>query len=359
MRGAEEQPGSMFSYFSLEERVPQDHPLRAIRRITDRALERLSTQFDTLYVKFGRPSIPPEKLLRALLLQALYTIRSERQLIEQIEYNLLFRWFVGLGMDDAVWAPTTFTKNRDRLLDGDIAAAFFDAVLLHADTERLLSDEHFTVDGTLLEAWASQKSFRPRDQDRPAGGGGNPTVDSHGQRRCNATHQSTTDPDARLYTKGRGREARLGYLGHVLMEHQSGLIVKTRVTPADGHGECDAAIVMAADVPGQHRITVAADKGYDTRDFVACLRGMHVTPHIAQHTTGRRSAIDARTTRHPGYAISQQKRKLVEQGFGWIKTIGGLRKLRHRGGPLVEWIFTFTAAAYNIVRLRRLLDAPA
>jgi transposase len=359
MRGADEQPGSMFSYVSLEERVPQDHPLRAIRQITDRALDRLSIQFDTLYVKFGRPSIPPEKLLRALLLQALYTIRSERQLIEQIEYNLLFRWFVGLGMDDAVWAPTTFTKNRDRLLDGDIAAAFFDAVLLHADTERLLSDEHFTVDGTLLEAWASQKSFRPRDQDRPAGGGGNPTVDFHGQRRRNATHQSTTDPDARLYKKAHGREARLGYLGHVLMEHRSGLIVKTRVTPADGHGERDAAIVMAAGVPGQHRITVAADKAYDTRDFVTCLRGLHITPHIAQHTTGRRSAIDARTTRHPGYAISQQKRKLVEQGFGWMKTIGGLRKLRHRGGPLVEWVFTFTAAAYNIVRLRRLLQATA
>jgi transposase len=359
MRGADEQPGSMFSYVSLEERVPPDHPLRAIRRITDRALERLSTQFDTLYVKFGRPSIPPEKLLRALLLQALYTIRSERQLIEQIEYNLLFRWFVGLGMDDAVWAPTTFTKNRDRLLDGDIAAAFFDAVLLHADTERLLSDEHFTVDGTLLEAWASQKSFRPRDQDPPADSGGNPTVNFHGQRRTNATHQSTTDPDARLYKKARGREARLGYLGHILMEHRSGLIVKTMVTPADGHGERDAAVVMVERVPGRHRITVAADKGYDTRDLVAGLRAMHVTPHVAQHTTGRRSAIDARTTRHAGYTISQQKRKRVEQGFGWMKTIGGLRKLRHRGGLLVGWIFTFTAAAYNIVRLRRLLEAPA
>src|SRR5215510_15075974 len=244
MRGADEQPGSMFSYVSLEERVPQDHPLRAIRRITDRALERLSPQFGTLYVKFGRPSIPPERLLRALLLQALYTIRSERQLMEQIDYNLLFRWFVGLGMDDAVWAPTTFTKNRDRLLDGDIAAVFFDAVLLHAETARLLSDEHFTVDGTLLEAWASQKSFRPRDQDPPASGGGNASGDFHGQRRTNATHASTTDPDARLYKKARGREARLGYLGHVLMEHRSGLIVDARVTPADGYGERDAALLM-------------------------------------------------------------------------------------------------------------------
>jgi transposase len=359
MRGADEQPGSMFSYVSLEERVPQDHPLRAVRRITDRALDRLSPKFDMLYVKFGRPSIPPEKLLRALLLQALYTIRSERQLIEQIDYNLLFRWFVGLGMDDEVWAPTTFTKNRDRLLDGEIASAFFDAILIHADTERLLSDEHFTVDGTLLEAWASQKSFRPRDQDPPNDGGGNPTVNFHGQRRTNATHQSITDPDARLYKKARGREARLGYLGHVLMEHRSGLIVKTMVTPADGYGERDAAVIMVEDVPGRHRITVAADKGYDTRDFVAGLRAMHVTPHVAQHTTGRRSAIDSRTTRHAGYTISQRKRKLVEQGFGWMKTIGGLRKLRHRGGRLVGWMFTFTAAAYNIVRMRRLLPVAA
>jgi transposase len=355
MRGADEQPGSMFSYVSLDERVPQDHPLRAIRRITDRALERLSPRFGTLYVNFGRPSIPPERLLRALLLQALYTIRSERQLMEQLDYNLLFRWFVGLGIDDAVWAPTTFTKNRDRLLTGDIAAAFFDAVLIHADTARLLSDEHFSVDGTLLEAWASHKSFRPRDEEPPTGGGGNPTVNFHGQRRRNDTHRSTTDPDARLYRKGAGREARLGYLGHVLMEHRSGLIVRTHVTPADGYGERDAALVMVQQVPGRQRITVAADKGYDTRALVAEFRAMHATPHIAQHTTKRRSAIDARTTRHAGYVISQQKRKLVEQGFGWMKTVGGLRKLRHRGGPLVDWIFTFTAAAYNIVRMRRLL----
>jgi transposase len=359
MRGADEQPGSMFSYVSLEERVPPDHPLRAIRRITDSALERLSPRFGTLYINFGRPSIPPEKLLRALLLQALYTIRSERQLMEQLDYNLLFRWFVGLGMDDPVWVPTTFTKNRDRLLEGDIASAFFAAVLIHADSERLLSDEHFTVDGTLLKAWASQKSFRARDEDPPAGSGGNPTVNFHGQRRSNATHQSTTDPDARLYKKAGGREAHLGYLGHVLMEHRSGLIMQTRVTPADGYGERDAALVMIEGVPGRQRITVAADKGYDTRDFVAGLRAMQATPHLAQHTTGRRSAIDARTTRHPGYAISQQKRKLVEQGFGWMKTIGGLQQLRHRGGPLVSWIFTFTAAAYNIVRLRRLLAATA
>jgi transposase len=360
MRGADKQPGSMFSYVSLEERVPQDHPLRAIRRITDRALERLSPRFGTLYVNFGRPSIPPEQLLRALLLQALYTIRSERQLMEQIDYNLLFRWFVGLGMDDAVWAPTTFTKNRDRLLDGDIAAAFFDVVLIHADTERLLSDEHFTVDGTLLEAWASQKSFRSRDQDPPADGGGNPTVNFHGQRRTNATHQSTTDPDARLYKKAVGREARLGYLGHVLMEHRSGLVVNAIVTPADGYGERDAALMMVAAVPGRHRITVAGDKAFDTRAEVAALRRMGATPHLAPNAERPGgSAIDGRTTRHRGYALSQRKRKLVEQAFGWMKTVGGLRKLRHRGGQLVTWIFTFTAAAYNIVRMRRLLEATA
>jgi transposase len=361
MRGADEQSGAMFSYVSLEARVPPDHPLRAIRRITDRALARLSPKFGTLYIHFGRPSVPPEQLLRALLLQALYTLRSERQLMEQLDYNLLFRWFVGLGMDDAVWSPTTFTKNRDRLLQGDIAAAFFEAVVQHAHTERLLSDDHFTVDGTLLEAWASQKSFRSRDEDPPPEGGGNPTGNFHGQRRSNATHQSTTDPDARLYKKARGREARLGYLGHVLMEHRSGLIVDATVTPADGHGERDAAVVMIEGIPGQHRITVAADKAYDTRDFVANLRDLQVTPHVAQYTVAaqRGSAIDARTTRHPGYAISQQKRKRVEQGFGWMKTVGGLRKLRHRGGPLVTWIFTFTAAAYNIVRMRRLLAVAA
>jgi transposase len=362
MRGADEQPGAMFSYVSLEARVPPDHPLRAIRQITDRALARLSPQFGRLYIHFGRPSVPPEQLLRALLLQALYTIRSERQLMEQLDYNLLFRWFVGLGMDDRVWSPTTFSKNRERLLQGDIAQAFFEAVRLHADTARLLSDEHFTVDGTLLEAWASHKSFRPKDEEPPApGAGGNPSVDFRGQRRTNATHQSTTDPDARLYKKASGREAQLGYLGHVVIEHRSGLIVQATVTPADGHGEREAALTMVDRVPGRHRVTLAADKAYDTREFVADLRAMRVTPHVAQYapTPHRRSAIDARTTRHPGYAISQQKRKLVEQGFGWMKTVGGLRKLRHRGGPLVTWVFTFTAAAYNIVRLRRLLAVPA
>jgi transposase len=352
----------MFSYVTLEERVAADHPLRAVRRITDRALERLSPRFGTLYVNFGRPSIPPEQLLRALLLQALYTIRSERQLMEQLDYNLLFRWFVGLGMDDRVWSPTTFTKNRDRLLTGDIAQAFFEAVLLHAQTAQLLSDEHFSVDGTLLEAWASHKSFRPRDDERgPRGGGRNPSVDFHRERRTNETHQSTTDPDARLYRKGRQCEARLGYLAHALMEHRSGLLVDTFVTPATGRGENEAALVMAQRVPGTHRITLAGDKAFDTRATVDELRRMHVTPHVAQFptTVRRRSAIDGRTTRHPGYDTSQRKRKLIEQAFGWMKTIGNLRKLHHRGGRLVSWIVTFTAAAYNIVRLRRLLPATA
>jgi transposase len=334
--------------------------LRAIRTLVDDVPREMSAEFDGLYARVGRPSIPPERLLRAQLLQIFYSVRSERLLMEQLDYNLLFRWFVGLGMDDAVWSPTTFTKNRDRLLDGDIAAAFFEVVLIHADTERLLSDEHFTVDGTLLEAWASQKSFRPRDEDPPVDGGGNPTVNFHGERRRNATHQSSTDPDARLYKKAVGREARLGYLGHVLMEHRSGLVVNAMVTPADGFGERDAALVMVAAVPGRHRITVAGDKAFDTRAEVAALRHMGATPHLALNAERPGgSALDRRTTRHPGYAISQRKRKLVEQAFGWMKTVGGLRKLRHRGGRLVTWIFTFTAAAYNIVRMRRLLEATA
>ncbi|MEO5896819.1 MAG: IS5 family transposase [Vicinamibacterales bacterium] len=360
MRGSDDQTGAMFSYISPEARVPADHPLRAVRRMTDRALARISPRLDAVYIKFGRPSVAPEKLLRALLLQALYSIRSERQLMEQLDFNILFRWFVGLGLDDAVWSPTTFTKNRDRLLDGDIAAAFFDAVLLQAETAKLRSDEHFTVDGTLLEAWASHKSFQRKDAPPPPegpDGGSNPTIDFKGERRGNATHQSTTDPDARLYKKAQGREARLGYLGHVVMENRTGLIVDALVTPASGTAERDASLVMMSRRPGDHRITLGADKAYDTRDHVTELRHLGVTPHVAQYPSGlrRRSAIDERTTRHPGYAISQQKRKLVEQAFGWMNTVALLRKLRHRGGARVDWIFTFTAAAYNLVRMRPLI----
>jgi transposase len=360
MRGADERSDCLFSYVSPEQRVPADHPLRPIRQMTDAALDHLSARFATMYSELGRPSIPPEQLLRALLLQVLYSIRSERLLIEQLDYNLLFRWFIGLGMDEPIWDHSTFSKNRDRLLKGDVADAFFDAVLAEAQAQRLLSDEHFTVDGTLLEAWASHKSFRPKagDSSAPPDDPGNPTVNYRGERRTNATHQSTTDPDARLYKKGVGRPAQLAYLGHVLMENRSGLVVDTRVTAADGHGERQAALMMAADLPGA-RVTLGGDKGYDCRDFVDELRRMQVTPHVAQHTRNRRSAIDARTTRHAGYAISQRTRKRVEDIFGWLKTVGLLRKLRHRGGPKVGWIFRFTAAAYNLVRMRNLGAARA
>jgi transposase len=357
MRGADEQPGYLFSYVSAEARVPQDHALRPVRVIVDTALRRLSPRFDTLYIKFGRPSIAPEKLLRALLLQVLYTIRSERQLVEQLQYNLLFQWFVGLSLDDAIWDATTFTKNRDRLLTGEIAEAFFQEVLAQARAQGLLSAEHFTVDGTLVEAWASQKSFRPREDDEPRPpAGGNPDVNFRGTPRRNDTHQSTTDPDARLAKKGLGREARLSYAGHVLMENRHGFVVDTRLTPADGYGEIDAALLMLEALPARRGVTVAADKWFDAARFVSECRHMGITPHVAQKP---QSAIDRRTTRHPGYAVSQRRRKRVEEIFGWMKTTGLLRKLRHRGGPLVAWIFTFTAAAYNLVRLRTMLRTPA
>jgi transposase len=359
MRGDDPQNGAMFSYVMPEQRVPADHPLRPLRRLVDAALTRLSPRFGRMYSDIGRPSIAPEKLLRALLLQVLYSIRSERLLMEQLEYNLLFRWFVGLGMDDPVWNATTFTKNRDRLLDGDVAAAFFEEVKREAQALGLLSDEHFTVDGTMLEAWASHKSFRRTDATgEPPDDPGNPTVNFRRERRRNATHASTTDPDAKLYRKGAGRAATLGYLGHVVMENRSGLLVQTCVTPADGYAERIAALTMLAQIPGG-RVTLGADRGYDTQDFVAELRHMAITPHIAQHTVHRRSNIDRRTTRHPGYAVSQRKRKQVEQAFGWMKTVGLLRKLRHRGGHKVEWMFTFTAAVYNLVRVRNLIFAPA
>jgi transposase len=359
VRGDDQQTDHMFSYVSPEQRVPSDHPLRTVRVMVNAALVRLSPRFDQIYSAIGRPSIPPEKLLRALLVQVLYSVRSERLLMEQLEYNLLFRWFVGLSMDDPVWVPTVFTKNRDRLLAGDIAQAFFDDVLAQARGIGLLSDDHFTVDGTLLEAWASHKSFRPK-----AGGAGptdddpgNPTVDFRGEKRSNQTHQSTTDPDARLYRKGDGQPAKLAYLGHVLMENRHGLVVASTVTPADGYGERDAALTML-DGQSPGRITLGGDKAYDVVGFVSELRHLQVTPHVAQNVTERRtSAIDRRTTRHPGYDVSQRKRKLVEEIFGWMKTVGLLRKLRHRGGPRVGWTFTFTAAVYNLVRIRNLAAA--
>jgi transposase len=307
----------------------------------------------------GRPSIPPEKLLRALLLQVLYSTRSERLLMEQLDYNLLFRWFVGLNMDDAVWDPTVFTKNRERLLAGDIAEAFFARVLAQARQRGLLSDEHFTVDGTLIEAWASLKSFKRKDAPvEPPDDPGNPTVDFHGERRSNVTHVSTTDPDARLVRKAKGHEAKLAYQGHVLMDNRHGLAVEGCVTRASGYGERAAALEMLGHVATTHRVTVGADKGYDTRDFVEALRLVQVTPHVAQNTSNRSSAIDERTTRHAGYGVSQWKRKRVEEIFGWLKTVGLLRKTRHRGRRRVNWMFIFGLAVYNLVRLRTLAEAP-
>lgn len=355
MRGYDDQAAHLFSYVSPEQRVPADHPLRPIRQMTDRVLATLSRTFTTMYSDIGRPSIPPEKLLRALLLQVLYTIRSERLLMEQLEYNLLFRWFVGLNIDDPVWVPTVFTKNRDRLLAGNVAALFFQAVLDEATARDLISDEHFTVDGTLLEAWASLKSFKKVGEDAPPPDDpGNPTVNFHGESRSNTTHASTTDPDARLARKGPGKEAKLSYSGHVLMENRNGLAVDVALLPATGTAEREAAVEMIADRPDSGRITLGADKNYDTRACVEQLRALGVTPHVAQNDTNRRSAIDGRTIRHPGYAISQQKRKRIEEIFGWLKTVGGVRKLRHRGHARVEWVFTLAVAAYNLVRIRNL-----
>jgi transposase len=352
MRGDDEQSGHLFSYVSPEHRVPADHPLRAIRAMTDEALDRLSPRFARIYATTGRPSIPPEHLLRALLLQVLYSVRSERMLMEQLEYNLLFRWFVGLGMDDAVWVPTTFSKNRDRLLEGDVARAFFEDVVAQARGRQLLSDEHFTVDGTLLEAWAGQKSFTRKDQaSQPPEDPGNPTGNFHGERRSNQTHQSTTDPDSRLFKKAKGHEAKLAYLGEVLMDNRHGLVIDACVVPATGTGERDAAISLVADLPPR-RVTIGGDKGYDTHGFVEAMRCLKATPHVALKRKSR--TLDRRTTRHIGYAISQRARKRIEEVFGWMKTVGGLRKLRHRGGARVNWQFLFAAAAYNLVRMRTL-----
>lgn len=359
MRGADREQSSMFSYISAERRVPKDHPLRAMRAMTDAALSEVSPRFDAIYASDGRPSIPPEKLLRALLLQMLYTVRSERQLMEQLDYNLLFRWFVGLGIDDPVWDVTVFTKNRDRLLAGEIAKGFFTAVVGQARTQGLLSAEHFTVDGTLIEAWAGHKSFQRKDgkdsKTPPDDDPGNPSVDFHGERRRNDTHQSTTDPQALLARKGEGKEAKLSYAGHVLMENRQGLAVDGCVTQATGRAEPEAALSMVEEIPGWGRVTLGADKGYDRSQFVQELREHQVTPHLACKSN---SVIDARTTRHLGYAISQRKRKRIEEIFAWLKTVAGLRKTRHRGLARVGWMFSFALAAYNLVRMRNLLPAP-
>ena len=351
----------MYSYLSPEERVRKDHPLRAIRELTDEILKRMSPLFDAMYGDGGRPSIAPEKLLRAQLLQMLYSVRSERLLMEEIDYSILFRWFVGLNLDDAVWDATTFTKNRDRLLEAAVAKEFLAQVVERARGARLISDEHFTVDGTLLEAWASLKSFRPKDSKQdPPEDPGNPTVDFHGQTRCNETHESTTDGDAKLARKGAGKEAKLSYSGNLLIENRNGLIVNAELLEANGRAERDAALLMLEQLPGDQRLTVGGDKGFDTTEFVAECRHMNVTPHVAQNEKRPGgSAIDERTTRHGGYAISQKKRKRIEECFGWMKDIALLRKLKHRGLHKVGWIFSFAAAAYNLVRLRKLIPVAA
>jgi transposase len=357
MRGQDHQQSDIFSYLSPEQRVRRDHPLRAIRAMADLALKSMSERFDVMYSTTGRPSIPPEKLLRAQLIQMLYSVRSERLLMEEIDYSVLYRWFVGMNLDEAVWDVTVFTKNRDRLLDGDVAREFLCEVVKQAREKNLTSDEHFTVDGTLIEAWASLKSFQRKDQQNTTSDDpGNPTVDFHGEKRSNDTHESSTDPDARLARKGTGKEAKLSYNGNLMTENRNGLIVTTEVLEAHGTAERDAALLMLEQIPGGERVTVGGDKGYDTRDFVAECRNMNVTPHVAQNTKRKGgSAIDGRTTRHGGYDVSQKKRKRIEECFGWLKTIALMRKVRHRGLEKVGWVFTFAAAAYNLVRMKNLL----
>jgi transposase len=359
MRGSDKRSGELFSYIDLEKRVRPDHPLRVIRVLVNDALAGMERDFAALYSPIGRPSVPPEKLLRAMLLQAFYSIRSERQLMERLEYDLLFRWFVGIGVDDAAWDHSSFSTNRDRLLEGDIAAKFLAAVLTPPRVKKLLSSDHFSVDGTLIEAWASMKSFRPHDgsdEEPPADGGRNGEADFHGEKRSNQTHASTTDPDARLYRKGAGKEAKLCFIGHGLMENRSGLLVDACLGEAGGHAERVAALHMIEPYADRPRpITLGGDKGFDAADFVNELRSMNVTPHVAQNNNNRRSAIDRRTTRHPGYAVSQRIRKRIEEAFGWIKTVAGQEKTKFRGVDRVGWAFTFAAAAYNLVRLPKLL----
>jgi transposase len=365
MRGSDARSGSLFSYVDLEQRVPAKHPLRTIKAIVDDVLVSLDADFAKLYEGTGRQSIAPERLLRASLLQAFYSVRSERQLMDQIDYNLLFRWFVGLGIDDPVWDHSTFSKNRDRLLDADVAAKFLEASLRHPKIRRFLSDDHFSVDGTLVEAWASLKSFRAKDgRDEPPSPGRNGERDFHGEKRTNDTHESTTDPEAKLFRKGNGQAAKLCFMGHALMENSNGLVVQAHLTPASGTAEREAAIDMITrQSPGSKRVTLGADKGYDAASFVGTLRQMAVTPHIARNDaitkTGkrRRSAVDARTTRHEGYAVSQRVRKRVEEAFGWAKTVAGLAKTKLRGTKRVAHQFTLTMAAYNLIRMPRLLAA--
>src|ERR1700688_1729191 len=354
MGGDERIQDGMFSYVSLEQRVPADHPLRAVRKLTDAGLGTLSPEFDALYAVSGRPSIAPEYILRALLLQVFYSIRSEGLLVEQIDYNLLFRWFVGLGMDDAIWEHSVFSKNRDRLLTSAVSQRFFAEV--NRQAKKFMSDEHFTVDGTLIQAWASQKSFRPKDGGKDGFGDGDGT-DFHGQKRSNETHESTTDADARLYKKSYGKESKFSYLGHALVENRNGLIAAAMVTHADGFAERDAALLMLKQrqESRSRRITLGADKAYDAKDFVRTVRELNVTPHVTKNDKGRRSNLDRRTTRQPGYAISLSRRWLIEKGFAWLKQTGPLRQVKLRGLEKVDWLFVFSCAAHNLIRLPRLI----
>jgi transposase len=356
MRGSDERTGSLFSFVDLEERVPRRHPLRKIRQIVNDALAALDGEFSKLYSSDGRPSIAPEKLLRASLLQAFFSVRSERQLMEQLDYNLMFRWFVGLGIDDPVWDATVFTKNRDRLLDAEVAAKFMAAVLAHREVKPLLSSDHFSVDGTLVEAWASLKSFRAKDgSDAPPSPGRNGERDFHGEKRTNDTHASTTDPDAKLYRKSSNTAAKLSYIGHALAENRHGLIVEADATKATSRAEREAALAMIErhDPGSERRLTLGADKNYDTRGFVAECRRLCVTPHVAAKV--KHSAIDRRTMRHAAYATSQRKRKLIEEAFGWAKTIAGLAKVKVRGLARVRHCFTLAMTAYNLIRMPKLL----
>lgn len=362
MRGDLLDNEGMFSYLTPAQRVPKDHPLRPIRLLVDEVLIELSPVFQRIYARTGRPSIPPERIIRALVLMMLYSIRSERQLMEQINFNILFRWFVGLGLDDSVWDVTVFSKNRQRLLAGEIDVKFFEGILARAKEKGLLSEEHFTVDGTLIEAWASQKSFQKKDRPTPPPDDpGNPTVNFRGEERTNDTHESKTDPQARLWRKARGHEAKLCFMGHALMDNRNGLAVAGCASIATGRAEREFALQLIDTKarPGGRRITLGADKNYDTAEMVRLLREMNVTPHVAQNDTRRSSAIDGRTTRHAGYEVSQRERKRVEEIFGWLKTVGLLRKVKYRGLELVDWIFRFGLAAYNLVRIRNLTMAMA
>jgi transposase len=367
MRGRDDRSEGFFSYVRLEERVPADHPLRPIRALADEALAQLSGRFEALYSHTGRPSIPPEMLLRATLLQAFFSVRSERLLMEQIDYNLLFRWFVGLPMDAAVWHPTVFTHNRDRLLEAEVAHEFLAALLALPRVKRLLSDDHFSVDGTLIDAWASMKSFRPKDgSGEPPGPGRNGERDFKQEKRSNETHASTTDPDARLYRKGNGRESRLCFMGHVLMENRNGIAVDAMLTHATGTAEREAALAMLDRRRRRRpRVTLGADKAYDVEAFVEALRSRGVTPHIAVNGhvgklgKARKTAVDGRTTRHPGYAVSQRIRKRIEEPFGWIKAQAGFGKVKVRGRTRAQAVFTFAVAAYNLIRIPKLVEQPA